>query len=125
MEHHDKNNDWVGKGFHRLDPDIIQDKPPKINWGDRYNMWSDVKKIKYLEKLAATMNHAAFLIQNERDELNVLCERKEKMLNTLSQNLEGNNGMIQQQMMLLNEERQLWNKAASEMKAKIRKLEDK
>ena len=125
MEHHDRSNDWVGEGWHRLDPDIIQDKPPKIAWGDRYKMWPDAKKIKYLEELASSMNHAAFLIQNERDELNVLCERKEKMLNTLSQNLDGNNGMIQQQMTLLNEERQLWNKAAAEMKAKIRELEDK
>ncbi len=125
MKHHDKNNDWVGEGWHKLDPDLLLDKAPKIAWGDRYKMWPDVKKIKYLEELASSMNHAAFLVQNERDELNVLCARKEKMLNTLSQNLEGNNGMIQQQITLLNEERQTWNKAAAEMKAKIRELEDK
>ncbi len=123
MEHHDKNNDFVSKGWHRLDPALTKNKAPKIQWGDRYKMWPDVKKIKYLEELSSSMNHAAFLIQEERNELNVLCEKKEQMINAMSQNLDGNNGMIQQQIMLLNEERQNWNKAASEMKAKIRELE--
>lgn len=116
-------NDFIGDGWHRLDPDLTKGKPPKINWGERYKTWPNDKKIKYLEELAASMNHAAFLIQNERDELNTLCGQKEEMLNTLSQNLEGNNGMIQQQIMLLNEERQTWNKAAVEMKVNIRQLE--
>ena len=123
MEHHDKNNDYIGEGWHKLDPELTKDKAPIIAWGDRYNMWDDTRKIKYLEKLASSMNHAAFLIQNERDELNVLCENKEKMIIAMASNLDGNNGMIQQQMMKLNEERQLWNKSAADMKARIRELE--
>ena len=122
MEHH-KNNDMISEGWHKLDPELVKHKPPTISWGDKYKMWDDTKKIKYLEKLASSMNHAAFLIQNERDELNVLCENKEKMIIAMSSNLDGNNGMIQHQMMKLNEERQLWNKSAAEMKAKIRELE--
>ncbi len=118
-----KGKDFVMEGLHRLDPSIVVKKAPKIAWGDRYKMWPDVRKIKYLDDLACTMNHAAYLIQLERDELNVLCEKKEKMIIAMSSNLEGNNGMIQQQMMKLNEERQLWNKAAADMKAKIRELE--
>ena len=118
-----KGKDFVMEGLHRLDPDIVVDKAPKIAWGHRYKMWSDARKLKYLENLASSMNHAAFLIQNERDELNVLCEKKEAMLMTMASNLDGNNGMIQHQMTLLNEERQLWNKAASDMKKRIRELE--
>ena len=123
MEHHDKEADFVAEGWHKLDPKLTADKPPKIAWGDRYKMWPDAKKIKYLEEFASSMNHAAYLIQSERDELNVLCEKKEKMIIAMSSNLDGNNGMIQQQIMSLNEERQLWNKAAADMKKRIRELE--
>ena len=118
-----KGKDFVMEGLHRLDPDIVEKKAPKIAWGDRYKMWTDVRKLKYCEDLACTMNHAAFLIQNERNDLLDLCEKKEKMIIAMSSNLEGNNGMIQQQLMSLNEERQLWNKAAADMKKKIRELE--
>ena len=116
-------DDFITEGWHKLDPKLIENEPPKIKWGLKYQKWSDAKKIKYLENMACTMNHAAFLVQKERDELNVLCGQKEQMLITMSKNLDGNNGMIQHQITLLNEERQTWNKAASEMKARIRELE--
>ena len=48
MEHHDKEADFVAEGWHKLDPKLTADKPPKIAWGDRYKMWPDAKKIKYL-----------------------------------------------------------------------------
>lgn len=124
-EHHDKDNDWIGEGWHKLDPKIVIEKAPKIQWGERYKRWSDKKKIKYLEDMACSMNHAAYLIQLERDELNELCAKKEQNLMTMSHNMGQNNDMTQTLVMQMNEERHQWNAAAEEMKSRLRELENK
>ena len=114
--------DLVAKGFHRLDSKLITDKPPKIKWGDIYNNWADVQKVKYLEKLAASMNHAASLIQNERDQLNELMELKEAQIVSMKEALDANNKMIQSEITRTNEEKQNYHKLISELNAQIREL---
>ena len=109
-------------GFHRLESKIISNRPPRIKWGELYKRFTDAEKITYLEKLASTMNHAAYLIQGERDELNVLCELKEKQIQKLSNNMDGNNSMVQSEIMKMNEERQAFNSHVAELNKKIKKL---
>ncbi len=64
-------------------PDLIADPPegfkvlhpalngkrqaPMIAWGKEYADWPQDRKIRYLEKLASAMNHAADVMQKERN----------------------------------------------------------
>ncbi len=105
-------DDFVGKGFHRLDPKLVKTHPPKIAWGEEYREWPDARKIAYLEKLSATMNHAAYLIQEERNQLLELCTKKEEQIKSMKKALDQNNEMIQQQVTKFNEQ---VNAAAAEV----------
>lgn len=116
-------NDFVGKGFHRLDEKLIALRPPKILWGAQYLEWPDKRKVEYLEKLSATMNHAARLIQDERNQLNEVCAKKEKQIVSMQKALDANNEMIQGEITRMNEERQHYNKAIADLNAKVRALE--
>lgn len=97
-------DDFVGKGFHRLDPKLVKTHPPKIAWGEAYREWSWEEKVVYLEKLSSTMNHAAHLIQVERNQLLELCVKKEKQIENMKTALDQNNEMIQQQVTKFNEQ---------------------
>lgn len=114
--------DVVAEGFHKLEEGLVKEKPPTIRWGKRYLSWGQQRKIDYLEKFAASMNHAAFLIQGERDQLLEICKKQEKHIESLAKGLDENNAMIQGQITSMNAERQSFNKSAAAMKATIREL---
>lgn len=116
--------DYVGAGFHRLDEKALVARPPKIDWGRGFKEMPDAEKVDYLEKLAVTMNHAAKLIQDERDELGALAEAKESQLIQMQKNMEANNQMLQQQVMQFNNQRQHYAAHVSELTAKIKELEN-
>lgn len=40
-----------------------------IKYGEEFEAWPDSRKINYLKKLASSMNHAADLMQQERNEI--------------------------------------------------------
>lgn len=116
------NDDFVAQGFRKLDDNLIERRPPKIKWGERYRRSSDKDKIQYLEKLAATMNQAAFLIQGERNELGRLCELKEEQIIKLKNAMDANNNMLQTEIMKINQERQSFSEAAIAKNNEIREL---
>lgn len=60
-------------------------RAPRIRWGDDYNSWSVEKRLGYAEALAASMNHAADILQQERNTLRDLAEHQEKLLRSWSQ----------------------------------------
>ena len=119
MNNHD---DLIVEGFAKLDDKFIEKRPPKIAWGEKYKQWSDAEKIEYLEKLAASMNHAAFLVQGERNELGKLCELKEKQLISMNAAVRQNNAMLQHEVTLMNEQRQGYNAEVSRLNRLIREL---
>ena len=51
--------DEIAEGFYKLDEDLIAKDPPKVKWCRLFQKFSDSEKIKYLEELEITMNHAA------------------------------------------------------------------
>jgi predicted nucleic acid-binding Zn-ribbon protein len=116
------NDDLVGAGFEKLDPKLLPIQPPKIKWGLLYQDKSDEEKIRFLEKLAASMNHAAALIQDERDKLNELCEKKEQQLMQMAKNVRDNNSMLQQEVTNMNNQRQFYNGEVARLNAEIKKL---
>ena len=117
------DSDLIAAGFHRLDENLIEQRPPKIQWGRIYQGMTDDEKLQYCEKLACVMNHAAKLIQDERNTLGHMVEQKEHMLIEMKKALDENNSMIQEQMTKFNEDKQRYNKAIAELKAKVRELE--
>lgn len=118
-----EESDFIAEGFKKItDQDLIIRNPPKIKWGQKYKDWDDKKKIQYLEKLACSMNHAASLLQDERDKLNEVCKLKEDQINKMTQAVRSNNFMLQEQITKMNEQRQVYNKHVVELNAKIREL---
>lgn len=113
--------DLIAQGFHKLDDKLVVAKPPKILWGKIYQASSNEEKIEYLEKLASTMNHAASLIQDERNQLNVLCELKEQQIEKLKDAMDANNNMLQSEITKINEERQKFNQSKTGLKGQALK----
>jgi len=119
------NEDFVGAGFKVLDDKLIEKRAPKIAWGKTYKSWPNDKKIDHLEKLAATMNHAAYLIQGERDELNRLCELKEGQINQMKHAIDQNNAMLQTEVTKMNEARQGYHEHIMSLTKEIKELKRK
>ena len=113
--------DLLAQGFHKLDDKLLVVKAPKITWGRIYQSSSNEEKIDYLEKLASTMNHAASLIQDERNQLNKLCELKEQQIEKLKEAMDANNNMLQSEVAKINEERQKFNESKAGLKGQALK----
>ncbi len=114
-----KEPDFIAAGFHKLEQPLSK-RPPKIKWGPIYRAMGMRRKIEYLEKLAATMNHAAYLIQEERNQWAELATKKEKQLLLMKEALDQNNSMIQGEITRMNEEKQKYLKAIKDLKDEIR-----
>jgi hypothetical protein len=54
--------------------------PKSIQWGDDYQSWPVEKRLRYAERLAATMNNAADVLQKDRNLLNEQIKEKEALL---------------------------------------------
>lgn len=121
-KHSDQMADFVAAGFRRLDENLTPANPPKIHWGKLYMSWGDEKKVQHLEKLAATMNHAAALIQDERNKMNDLLIAKEAQLNAMKKSLDQTSAMVAQQIAQHNEEKQQANRAYAALNAEVREL---
>ncbi len=118
-----EENDFYVEGFKKIDQNLILRDPPKIKWGKQYQEKTNEEKIRYLEKLASAMNHAAYLIQIERDKLNELLFLKESQLITMNDIVIKNNAMLQSEVTKMNGNKQEYNKKIAELNKHIRELE--
>ncbi len=123
-----KNNgndeDFIAEGFHQLDEKYISRRPPKIKWGHTYKAWTPQEKVEWLEKFAHSMNHAASLLQDERDELNRFLFLKEDQLKQMSKAMAQNSEMLQSEVGKMNEQRQGYNATIKKLDAEIKELKD-
>ena len=110
----------VAEGIKRIE---VVELPPKIKWGKKFLAWDDEKKISYLTKFAEAMNHAADVIQKERDDLGRLAEKKEEQIMQMQSMLDANNDMLQSEVTQMNEYRQEVNTNIAKLNARIRELE--
>lgn len=67
------------------------------------------------------MNHAASLIQTERNQLNKLCELKEQQIEKMKEAMDANNNMLQSEIAKINEERQKFNQSKTGLKGQALK----
>lgn len=122
IELDNEKNDLIVAGFKKLDKQLIEQRPPKINWGMIYKGMPNEKKISYLEKLASAMNHAASIVQGERNALNNLCGLKEKQIKQLKVSMDQNNAILQSEITKMNEQRQQFNKFVSKLNKEIKEI---
>ena len=124
MNKNGHDDDLIVEGFVQLDERYLERRPPHIKWGVKYQNWSDQEKIQYLQGLAQTMNHAASLVQGERDQLQELCELKEQQLYKLNEAIRQNNAMLQQEVTLMNQQRQDYNETIRALNAELTELKN-
>lgn len=53
---------------------------PPISWGEEYRGWPIEQRLEYAEKLASAMNHAASVLQDERNKLIEVVKKQEEQL---------------------------------------------
>ena len=116
------HDDFIAMGFHKVDEKFLSLNPPKIKYGDKYKGWSDERKITYLENLASAMNHAAALVQDERNDALELCDKKEAQLEAMNESVKLNNIMLQSQIEKINAERQGFNESYAKLKKEVEDL---
>jgi hypothetical protein len=112
--------DLMVDGFHKLD--TVEPNPPKVTWGVKFLEMEPADQIAYLKKLASAMNHAAFLIQEERNQLLELCRKQEAQIKLQQEAVDKNNQMLQQEVSSMNEKRQVFNKEIARLNALVREL---
>lgn len=118
-------NDFVGAGFKRLRRQLEQ-HPPRIKWENIYRKKKKEEiedQLIYAQRVAESYHEAAHQIQKERDELGVLCAKKEKQIEALDRGIRQNNSMLQQEITRMNEERNQWLAESAKLRARIRELE--
>lgn len=132
LHYPDLKHDGLGdlKSIKRL-PQMQKD-PPKIKWGKEYLSWPDKRKLFYAERLACSMNHAADILQKERDKIIKISIHLEKQVEQLKQSYDQQVDLMHKKMVDFNAEKQkLFREiktAKRELKLKnirIKQLEDK
>jgi hypothetical protein len=118
----DRQADFIGAGFAKLDDGLLEARPPRIDWGMLYKNKPIDQRLEFAERLAAAMNHAAALIQDERDKLGALCEKKEEQLVQMAAAIRANNAMLQQEVTRMNEQRQFYNSEMARLNAELKGL---
>ena len=116
--------DFMAEGFYKLDENIISHKAPRLTEPPKFQAKTDGQKYLYYRKIAATMNHAAKLISEERNELNRLIQLKEATLISMDAQLRANNQMLQAEVTKMNAQKQAFHAEVSRLTARIKELED-
>jgi len=96
--------------------------PPDISWGREFESWPERMQLSYAKRLASTMNHAADILQGERNALIEVCERQERQIVSLREQLEHQNSMTHAQLQRVGAEKQPLYQQIVDQKAKIRAL---
>lgn len=66
-------------------------KAPRIQWGEKYQEWTVEQRLEYAEELACSMNHAADVMQQERNQLLVDINHMQGNIAALQQRIEKQN----------------------------------
>ena len=112
VEENPKADDLVAfpppPGFKELKPAKGQRKdPPKIKWGKDFKSWKQERKIMWLQELASSMNHAADMMQRERDALQVVLFKKENLIIEKQKQLDETSKMLNEAYGEFNKEKQI------------------
>jgi len=95
---------------------------PQIAWGEQFKAWPVQQQLSFAKKVASAMNHAADLLQKERDELLDICIKQERQIEALQKaNLQGSQ-TAHAELQSQGEERQQLYKQIMELQSDNKRL---
>lgn len=115
-----KYPDLMVEGFHELDSHLLEPNAPKIAWGEKYKKMTHHDQVRYLKNIASAMNHAAYLIQNERNDMIDLCRKQEEQIKIQQEAVDQNNLMLTTEITKMNELKQKYNAEIARLNQVIR-----
>ena len=119
----DKQADLLVEGFHKLDDHLLDNQAPKLTLMSGFHDKDPATQVHYLLRLAATMNHAAKLISEERDALVEAIVLKEQQLEKQADGVRQNLEMLQSEVTKMNEHKQGFHAEVRRLNARIKELE--
>ena len=113
------------EGFKELKP--IKDMAKmgtakRIKWGEEYREWPIGKQLGYAQRLAASMNHAADVMQKERNALLVIARHQEEQLKQAALRATERDGFMQTEFSRMDAEKQALMQTIIEKQDMIKKL---
>lgn len=99
-------------------------RAPRIAWGDKYKSWPVEKRLRYAENLAATMNEAVRLKQEEYIALVAIAERQETQLIQSKKQAAQQDGVLQREITASNKRQNDLVAENRKLRAEIKRLND-
>lgn len=84
----------------------MKDFAPKIRWGDEYKSWPIEQRLKFAERLADSMNHAADVLQQERNVISMKANMIRRENERLKEAVATNGSVMNHELALQDTERQ-------------------
>ena len=99
----------------------MRSQAPAIRWGEEYESWPMEKRLRYAEKLASAMNHAADVLQQERNKLIELVRRQEEQIKALVLKNESQGELVHRELRSVDKEKQELYQQIVTLKALLKK----
>lgn len=94
-----------------------------IAWGEEYKSWPVERRLEFAEKLASSMNHAADLLQQERNELLKIARAQDEQLKANSKSFAGQGQLIHKELAAADAEKQTLYQEIVDLKQQIKNLQ--
>lgn len=95
----------------------------KISWGKDYLAWPIEKRLDYAEKLAASMNHAADVLQQERNKLLNVVAHQEAQLKSNAKSYLSQGDLMHKELGSADAEKQVLYQEIVQLKVQIKNLQ--
>ncbi len=95
---------------------------PQIRWGEEYKSWPVERRLSYAERLASSMNHAADLLQTERNKLLEVVKRQEEQLKQATEKYVEQGQVMHRELGAQDAEKQQLYAQIVELTAKVKEL---
>lgn len=100
----DTLGDEAMKDIERLP--AMQSRAPDIRWGGEFESWGLRRQRDFAMRLASSMNHAADMLQQERNKLLELCKKQERLLESAQDGYRNQGQLMNNELGKANAEKQ-------------------
>lgn len=100
--------------------DVTIPKLKMIRFGEEFDQWTKPKQIEYLKRLASSMNQAADILQNERNELLTQVASLKSQIENADTNVAQNKTIMINAVTQYNQERQELVQQIQELQTRVR-----
>jgi hypothetical protein len=95
---------------------------PQIRWGQEYLAWPVEKRLDFAEKLASSMNHAADILQQERNKLLEVVEKQKEQLKMNVESYMSQGRLIHKELGTADAEKQVLYQEIVSLKQQVKEL---